>query len=703
MVTAAEKKGGTKKKAAKKKLVIVESPSKAKTIGKFLGSTYKVIASVGHVRDLPKSRLGIEIEKDFEPQYISIRGKGDIIKELRKEAKKAKEVYLATDPDREGEAISWHLATLLDISPETLCRVEFHEITKGEVKKAIKEPRAIEMSKVDAQQARRILDRLVGYSISPLLWRKVRTGLSAGRVQSAALKMVCDREKEVSAFKPEEYWNIMAEFKTSPKFQGKLALRKGKKIVPATEAEAKEVLRACENRDFDVSDLTEKETRRNPQPPFTTSTMQQESSNRLNFRTQKTMQIAQQLYEGIDVKGHGTVGLITYIRTDSTRISQVAMETLKEYITENYGENYYRSRVYKNKKKEVQDAHEAIRPANVNITPEDAKESLTGDQYKLYDLIWCRFVASQMESAQIKSLTLSLENGDYTFKAVGRSTSFNGFLKVYKFAESEEKRLPKLKKGMKLQAHKIFSEQKFTQPPARYTEASLVAALEKEGIGRPSTYASIVGTLITRRYVKREKKNLHPTELGTIVNSVMIEYFKQIVDVSFTSHLETELDMIEEGNMFWKEILREFYKGFEGELSYAEDKIEKIQQEPEYTDEVCDICGARMVKKVGRFGEFLACSKYPDCKNTKPIIKNIGVKCPSCGKDIVEKRSRRGKIFYGCSGYPDCSQSYWDKPTNEKCPKCGGLLTEKNTRNFEGLVCPDKECGYKRKKDEHKE
>lgn len=689
-----------KKQTRKKNLVIVESPSKAKTIGKFLGSNYKVIASVGHVRDLPKSTMGIDIENDFEPRYINIRGKGDVIKSLKKEAKAAGKIYLATDPDREGEAISWHLAYLLGIDPEEPCRIVFNEITKTAVKNAVKNPRKIDMGLVDAQQARRVLDRVVGYSISPLLWRKVRRGLSAGRVQSAALKLICDRENEILEFHPVEYWNIFADLKGEKNFESKLTLYKGKKIengTIGTKAESDSIIKEVKSGEFTVAKVEEKTRSRKPQAPYTTSSLQQDAANRVNFNTRKTMQIAQQLYEGVEVKGHGTIGLVSYIRTDSTRISEEARAAAKGYITEKYGADYYGGIIYVNKNKDAQDAHEAIRPSNVALDPESIKDSLTTDQYKLYSLIWSRFVASQMTNAEYFGVTADIENGQCIFRATGSKLTFDGFLKVYSMSDiDEDKMLPDLKEGQKLKAEKIRGEQSFTQPPARFTEASLVKTLEELNIGRPSTYAPIVATLTDRRYIKKEGKSLKPTDLGFTVTNLLSEYFKEIVDVGFTAEMEDKLDEVGVSISDWKQILRDFYGDFEKELKEADENIEKMDDE-EITDIKCELCGKYMVKKHGRYGEFLACSGYPECKNTKPVVKEIGVDCPKCGKPIVEKRSRRGRIFYGCSGYPECDNSYWNKPVNKKCPKCGALLTEKKTKSFEGLVCSNSECGYKEK------
>ncbi|MFR1722847.1 type I DNA topoisomerase [Emergencia timonensis] len=681
---------------AKKTLVIVESPSKAKTIGKYLGANYKVIASVGHVRDLPKSKLGIDIENDFEPQYIPIRGKGDIIKELRKEAKKASKVYLATDPDREGEAISWHLANLLGIDLDTPCRIVFNEIIKSSIKDAIKHPRKIDLNLVDAQQARRVLDRLVGYQISPLLWRKVRKGLSAGRVQSAALKIICDREKEIKDFDPKEYWTITAEFKKGKKFSAKLMEYKKKKLVVENKEQNDKILAELNTGSYSVAALNQKERMKKPFAPFTTSSMQQEASTKLNFNTKKTMLIAQQLYEGVEIKGQGTVGLITYLRTDSVRISEEAKAAAADFINEKYGKEYLGKNVYSNKKKDIQDAHEAIRPSNISLEPEAIKDSLSNDQFKLYRLIWCRFMASQMTAARFDNLQVEIENGDYTFKTTGSKLLFDGYQRVYKSSmdEDKDKILPALEKGELLDLIGLGGEQNFTQPPARYTEASLVKELEEKNIGRPSTYAPIVGTLSERKYVTREKKSLVPTELGFLVTGLMEEYFKEIVDVNFTAGMEDKLDDVEIKDLEWKKIIRDFYGPFEKELEVADHAIEKVTVEDQPTGETCELCGKPMVLKTGRFGEFIACSGYPECKNTKPIVKTIDVKCPKCGKDIVARKSKKGKLFYGCSGYPDCDQSYWYKPVDKKCPKCGALLIEKKTKAG-NLACSNAECDYK--------
>ena len=695
---AAVKSGKSKAKSpsskSNKTLVIVESPSKAKTIGKYLGSRYNVIASVGHVRDLPKSKLGIDIDDNFEPQYISIRGKGDLIKSLKKEASKASKVYLATDPDREGEAISWHLAFLLDLDPEEACRIEFNEITKDTIKEAIKHPRKINMGLVDAQQARRVLDRLVGYQISPLLWRKVRKGLSAGRVQSAALKIICDREREIEKFEPKEFWNITAEFKKGKKFQAKLAEANGKKIVVENKAQNDNIIKELNSGEFTVSDVKEKIRMQKPYPPFTTSSLQQDAGNKLNFNAKKTMMIAQQLYEGVDVKGRGTTGLITYLRTDSVRVSDAAKQAAKDLIVSKFGAEYSANNVFSNKKKDIQDAHEAIRPAIIELEPELIKDSLTADQFKLYKLIWNRFMASQMSQSKSNSMQVNIANGIYGFKANGSELLFDGFRRLYNTTDDEgAKLLPSLEKDEKLKAESLKGEQSFTQPPARYTEASLVKELEDKDIGRPSTYAPIVSTLTERKYVGREKKALKPTELGFLVNDLMEEYFKDIVDAGFTANMENRLDDVEVGSQKWKDLISEFYGPFKKELDIADSAIEKIVVEDVPTGELCELCGKPMVIKAGRFGDFIACSGYPECKNTKPIIKTIGVKCPNCGKDIVARKSKRGRLFYGCSGYPDCKTVFWNKPTDKRCPECNSILLEKKTKN-KNFVCSNEKCGY---------
>ena len=698
MATAKTAKSAPKagKNAKKKTLVIVESPSKAKTIGKYLGPSYKVIASVGHVRDLPKSKLGIDIDNDFEPEYISIRGKGDLIKELKKEAKAADKVYLATDPDREGEAISWHLAYLLGIDADQPCRIVFNEITRDAIKNAVKNPRPIDLKLVDAQQARRVLDRLVGYQISPLLWRKIRRGLSAGRVQSAALKIICDRENLIKNFVPKEYWNINAVFKKGKKFTARLAERDGKKFIAENGEQASAAVSELNAGKYIVSQIVRKERTRKPFAPFTTSSLQQDAANKIGFTTRKTMMVAQQLYEGVEIKGMGTVGLVTYIRTDSVRISQEARAAAHSYIEKNFGKQYAADNIYTNKKKDIQDAHEAIRPSRIDIDPEAIKDSLTKDQYSLYKLIWSRFLSSQMAAAVFDGMQVTIENGPYNLKASGSKLIFDGYQKVYSpnFDEDKDKLLPELTEGEELKAEDITSEQKFTEPPSRFTEASLVKDLEEKNIGRPSTYAPIIATLLDRKYIKREKKTLLPTDLGFLVTELMEQYFTEIVDAGFTAEMEDKLDDIEAKDLNWKQVVREFYGPLKEELEVADKAIEKVKLEDTLSGDICELCGRPMAIKTGRFGEFLACTGYPECKNTKAIVKSINVKCPDCGGDIVAKRGRSGKIFYGCSNYPDCKRAFWYKPTNRKCPQCGQLLLEKHTKNTK-YVCSNDKCGYR--------
>ncbi len=686
----------SKKEVKKKNLVIVESPSKAKTIGKYLGSSYKVIASVGHIRDLPKSKLGIDIDNDFEPEYISIRGKGDLIKELKKEAKAADKIYLATDPDREGEAISWHLAFLLGIDQNTPCRVTFNEINKETIKAAIKAPRTIDLKLVDAQQARRVLDRLVGYQISPLLWRKIKRGLSAGRVQSAALKIICDRENAIKSFVPQEYWNIAAEFAKDKTFLAKLVEKQGKKLVIGSKAEADFALAELKGGKYIVKEISRKERSRKAFAPFTTSSLQQDAANKLGFTTKKTMMIAQQLYEGVDVAGKGTIGLVTYIRTDSVRVSEEAKRMAHSYIENVFGKEYVANNIFSNKKKDIQDAHEAIRPSNISLDPNFIKNSLSKEQYSLYKLIWNRFLASQMAAAKFDSVQVVIENGEYILKASGSKLIFEGYQKIYSpnLEEDKDNLLPELKEGEELEAKRVLSEQKFTEPPSRFTEASLVKELEEKNIGRPSTYAPIVATLIDRKYITRSKKLLVPTDLGFVVIALMEEYFKEIVDAGFTADMEDKLDDIEGKNLEWKKVIREFYGPLKTELEIADKAIEKVKLEDQLSGDICEICGKPMAIKSGRFGEFLACTGYPDCKNTKPIVKSINIKCPDCGNEIVAKRGKSGKIFYGCSNYPNCNRAYWYKPTNKKCPKCGELLLERHLKNIK-YTCSNGKCDYK--------
>ena len=683
-------------------LVIVESPAKAKTIEKFLGkSHYTVKASVGHVRDLPKSKLGIDIENNFEPGYINIRGKGNLIKDLKKAAKKASKVYLATDPDREGEAISWHLEHILGIENDEPCRIEFNEITKDAIKKAIKSPRKINLDLVDAQQARRVIDRLLGYQISPVLWQKLRKGLSAGRVQSVTTKLICDREKEINAFEPVEYWTIDAksESKTGEDIDFKLSAIDGKKAEIHNEEEVNKILEIIENKDLHVVKIESKKRKKSAPKPFTTSVLQQEGVNRLGFSTKKTMMIAQELYEGIDVKGEGTVGLISYIRTDSNRISEEAKGKAESYIKETLGNEYYKEEKKSSEKKnskKVQDAHEAIRPTSVDRTPESIKDSLSKDQYKLYNLIWRRFVASQMSDSEFELMNVECQIENYTFKATGSKMIFDGYTKVYNFYDREDRILPEISEGDDLKVNGIFPEQHFTQPPARYTEASLVKTLEELGIGRPSTYAPTIATILNREYVEKSGSSLQPTELGILVTEILEANFAKLMDVDFTAKLENELDTIEEGEANWKEVVKESYEPFEEAIKEALENIEKVNMDVE-TDEICELCGSNMVIKYGRFGKFMACKNYPECKNTKPIVNKIGVKCPKCGEgEIIVRKTKKGRAFYGCSKYPDCDFIEWNKPVEEVCPECGSYMTEKVSKKGKKHLCSNKECGFEK-------
>lgn len=697
------------KLAMGQKLVIVESPAKAKTIGKYLGKNYIVEASMGHVRDLPKSRLGVDIDNNYTPKYITIRGKGELIDKLRKAAKKADKVYLATDPDREGEAISWHLANILKISEDETCRIVFNEVTKTAVKASIKEARKINLDLVDAQQARRILDRLVGYEISPILWKNVKWGLSAGRVQSAALKLVCDREKEIKEFVPKEYWSIDCMLKKErKKFPVRLSAYKGKKIEIENEETTQNIIKDLEGGSFIVKSIKKGKKNRNPLPPFTTSTLQQDANKKLNYNTKKTMSVAQVLYEGVEVKGFGTVGLITYMRTDSVRIADEAQGKASEFIENAYGKEYLppSRRVYKGKKN-IQDAHEAIRPTYVEITPEIAKNNLTPEQYKLYSLIWKRFVASQMASCELNTNSIDIMNGDYKFKASGSVISFDGFMKVYEYTNEDDENsvtLPVLEENEELKVAKLEGSQHFTQPPARYTEASFVKLLEEKGIGRPSTYVPTISTLLGRNYVVREKKNLIPTELGEIVNNIVSEYFKQIVDVDFTAEMERKLDDVEEGNENWTKIVEEFFTPLKVAIDKAEKEISKVVIEDKVSDVKCEKCGRMMVIKRGRYGEFLACPGYPECKNAKPIVEELDVPCPECGKPIVAKKSKKGKKFFGCSGYPECTFVSWYEPVKEKCPKCDSYMVMKYSKTKGKYIqCSNSECDYKEEiKEENK-
>lgn len=679
-------------------LVIVESPAKAKTIGKYLGKNYTVEASMGHVRDLPKSQLGVDVENNFEPKYISIRGKGDLLNKLRKEAKKADKVYLATDPDREGEAISWHLANILKLNGKENIRIEFNEITKDAVKNSLKNARPLNENLIDAQQARRVLDRLVGYEISPILWRNVKWGLSAGRVQSAALKMICDREAEILSFKPEEYWTIEANLlKAKANVTARLTLIGGKKAKIDNEALAQEVKTELEAGTFKVSKVVKSEKKRNPLPPFTTSTLQQDASRKLNFQTRRTMSVAQQLYEGVDIKKMGSIGLITYMRTDSVRVSQEAQTEATRYIKERFGDEYApaQPRTYRSKKNS-QDAHEAIRPSDVKLDPETIKDSLKPEQYKLYKLIWQRFLASQMETALFDTITAVFENGKYTLRATGSKIKFDGFMKLYEYHDEKEENtaIPELVEGETMKNGGIKADQHFTQPPARFTEASFVKTLEELGIGRPSTYAPTISTLLTRDYIEREKKNLIPTELGKIVNSIMSEYFKNVVNAEFTADMEERLDSIEEGTEPWRKIVAEYYGPLKKEIDFADKQVAKVTIEDEVTDQLCPNCGKNLVIKRGKFGKFMACPDYPECKYTQPIVEKLDVKCPKCAEgDVVVKKSRKGNKFFGCSRYPECDFVSWYEPTKEKCEVCGSLMNKRySKKKGPYLECSNQEC-----------
>lgn len=685
-------------------LVIVESPAKAKTIKQYLGKTYNVIASMGHVRDLPKSQLGIDVKHDFEPKYITIRGKGDLLAKLKKDAKSAKKVYLATDPDREGEAISWHLAQLLDIDENSKCRITFNEITKNAVTQAIKEPRAIDMDLVNSQQARRTLDRIVGYKISPILWRKVKKGLSAGRVQSVATRMIVDREREIEGFSPEEFWTVGAVLKnsTNTQFEASLISKNGKKLRPSSETEVIKIADELKKEAFEVLDVKTGEKKRSPAPPFTTSTLQQEASRKLNYTVKKTMLAAQKLYEGVQLKGHGTIGLITYMRTDSLRISADALSDVRSLIADKYGKNLLpeKANIYKTKNS-AQDAHEAIRPTYVSITPAEVKEQLPTDMYKIYKLIWERFVASQMNAAVYETVTVDIKAGSYGFRESASKLVFKGYMSVYVEGRDDDttekdNTLPPLAKGEKLALVDLKKEQHFTQPPLRYTEATLIKALEEKGIGRPSTYAPTITTITTRGYVGRDKKQLYPTELGTVVTDIMIEHFPDVAGAEFTAEMEERLDKIESGDINWVDILSDFYAPFEESIKKADVAIGKVKIADEESDVICEKCGRKMVYKMGRFGNFLACPGFPECRNAKPIVKETGVNCPKCGKKILEKKSKTGKIYYGCEGNPTCDFMSWDAPVKgEKCPQCGSILIKKKGKKS-GIVCINSECGYKK-------
>ena len=681
-----------------KNLVIVESPAKVKTIQKFLGSQYEVMASNGHVRDLPKSQLGFDETNDYEPKYITIRGKGELLAKLRKEAKQADRVYLATDPDREGEAISWHLKQALKLDDDKARRITFNEITKNAVKASIKAPREIDENLVNAQQVRRMLDRMVGYRISPLLWAKVKRGLSAGRVQSVALRMICDRESQIDAFVPEEYWTLDAALACPGERKPLMAHFYGKgreKLNITGQEELNRIMEEIKGQPFVIEDLKEGERIKNPPLPFTTSTLQQEASKVLNYSTQKTMRLAQQLYEGVDVKGRGTIGVITYLRTDSTRISEEAEAAAHTYIGENFGAEYVqeKTRTANANTGRIQDAHEAIRPTDLTLTPTVMKESLTREQFRLYQLIWKRFVASRMTAARYKTVNVRLGVGEYRFSAAASKLDFDGFMSVYTQEEEKEENnsmLSGLEKGMELKVKELQTKQHFTQPPAHYTEASLVKALEEQGIGRPSTYAPTITTLLARHYIAKENRSLFVTELGEVVNRMMVQSFPSIVDVSFTANLESLLDGVEDGKIDWKTIVRNFYPDLNEAVQKAEKELEHVTIEDEKTDEVCELCGSNMVIKYGPHGKFLACPNFPECRNTKPYLEKAGVPCPLCGKEVVIRKTKKGRRYYGCEGYPDCDFMSWQKPSTEKCKICGSYLIEKGNK----LICSNETCGF---------
>lgn len=679
-------------------LVIVESPAKVKTIKKFLGSNYTVAASNGHVRDLPKSQLGIGPENDYEPKYITIRGKGDILANLRKEAKKADKVYLATDPDREGEAISWHLATALKLDKDKMRRITFNEITKNAVKASLKQPREIDMNLVDAQQARRALDRMVGYRISPLLWAKVKRGLSAGRVQSVALRIIADREAEIDAFIPEEYWTLDVILKVKGERRALTAKFYGtdqNKMSISSKEEMDKIMDAIEDAQFQITDIKKGERIRKAPLPFTTSTLQQEAAKALNFGTQKTMRIAQQLYEGIDIKGSGTVGVITYLRTDSTRISEEADQAAREYIGETYGTEFVAAgNAEKKTDKKIQDAHEAIRPSDVTRTPASLKDSLTRDQFRLYQLIWKRFVASRMQPAKYETTSVKIGAAGYVFTVAASKVAFEGFRTVYTEADEEKEEgnvlVGNLTKESVLTKDSVDEKQHFTQPPAHYTEATLVKTMEELGIGRPSTYAPTISTIIARRYITKEGKNLYMTELGEVVNHIMKQSFPSIVDVNFTANMEGLLDMVEEGKVPWKEVIRNFYPDLDEAVKIAEKELESVEIHDEVTDVICEECGRNMVIKYGPHGKFLACPGFPECRNTKPYLEKIGVPCPKCGSEVVIRKTKKGRKYYGCENNPECDFMSWQKPSVEKCPECGGYMVQKGNK----LACADEKCGY---------
>ncbi|BCS80451.1 DNA topoisomerase 1 [Caldicellulosiruptor diazotrophicus] len=686
-----------------KKLVIVESPAKAKTIAKYLGKEFKVEASMGHVRDLPKSDLGVDIENGFAPKYINIRGKADVINRLKKSAQEAEKVYLATDPDREGEAISWHLATILGLDTNDNVRITFNEITKKAVQESLKNARPIDHNLVNAQQARRVLDRLVGYKLSPFLWEKVKGGLSAGRVQSVATRLVVEREEEIENFKPEEYWTLEAVFKKdAQEFKAKFYGDKKGKIELKNQGQVQEIEEKIKNKEFKVVKIKVSEKKKNPPPPFITSTLQQEASRKLRFTPAKTMAVAQMLYEGVEIKGEGSVGLITYMRTDSTRVSEEAQQAARNLILQKFGREYLpeKPRVYKTKK-DAQDAHEAIRPTYLEMDPESIKDSLTPDQYKLYKLIYDRFLASQMESSIYEALSAELEVEGYIFKLTGSKLKFAGFMEVYVEGkdtedEEEENQLPEISEGEVLKPIKLENKQHFTQPPSRYTEATLIKALEEKGIGRPSTYAPTIQTILERGYVVKEDRFLKPTELGKLVTNILKEYFKDIIDIEFTAELESNLDKIEEGKLEWTEVVKKYYQPLEKELEIARATLLKVKVEDEETDIVCENCGRKMVIKKGRYGKFLACPGYPECKNTKPYYDYLDVLCPKCGKRVIEKKSKKGKRYYTCEGYPDCDLILWEKPA-KNCPKCGSLMFEKGRKGNKKIICSNESCAYEEK------
>ncbi|WP_373808310.1 type I DNA topoisomerase [Streptococcus ferus] len=694
------KKTSKKRSTPKKNLVIVESPAKAKTIEKYLGRSYKVVASVGHIRDLKKSSMSIDFDDNYKPQYINIRGKGPLINSLKKEAKNAKQVFLASDPDREGEAISWHLAHILDLDPKAKNRVVFNEITKDAVKNAFVEPREIDMDLVDAQQARRVLDRIVGYSISPILWKKVKKGLSAGRVQSVALKLIIDRENEIKAFIPEEYWTIDGLFqKGTKKFQANFYGLDGKKVKLSNNDEVKEVLARIKSDDFLVDKVEKKERKRNAPLAYTTSSLQQDAANKINFRTRKTMMVAQQLYEGLNLGSNGHQGLITYMRTDSTRISPVAQNEAADFIKERFGSQYSKQGSKVRNASGAQDAHEAIRPSNVHYTPESIAKYLDKDQLKLYTLIWNRFVASQMTAAIFDTMKVHLEQNGVRFVANGSQVKFDGYLAVYNDSD-KNKMLPEMSQGEIVKKVSANPEQHFTQPPARYSEASLIKTLEENGVGRPSTYAPTLETIQKRYYVKLAAKRFEPTELGEIVNSLIVEFFPDIVDVKFTAEMEGKLDQVEIGKEEWQKVIDQFYQPFEKEVVKAEEEMEKIQIKDEPAGFDCDVCGHPMVIKLGRYGKFYACSNFPDCRNTKAITKEIGVTCPICRKgQVIERKTKRNRLFYGCDRYPECDFTSWDKPVGRECPKSGDFLVEKKVRGGgKQVICSNEACDYKEEK-----